>query len=112
MWATLAGLKLDMGITDTRDDAKLSQVLDAATAFVEQVRPAFNYAGDEPDLPVPDAALVLGTYRLAARWHTRRRSPDALIQLAEMGASRVPSFDVDIDRLLRIGPKYAPPVIA
>jgi hypothetical protein len=48
--------------------------------------------------------------RLASRWHTRRRSPDALIEMGELGASRVPSFDPDIDRLLRIG-RHALPVV-
>ena len=99
-------LKVDMKIesTDTRDDARLQATLDAAVAFVERVRPEFNYTADAlSDLPDPTADLRLGTLRLAWRWHTRGRSPDMLIQLAEMGASRVPSFDPDIERLLRIG---------
>lgn len=51
--------------------------------------------------PTPD--LILGTLRLAGRWHTRRRSPDGLVSMAELGAARVPSFDPDIERLLKIG---------
>lgn len=51
--------------------------------------------------PPPD--LHLGTLRLAGRWHTRRRSPDGLVAMAELGMGRVPSFDPDIERLLKIG---------
>jgi hypothetical protein len=105
-WADLAGLKADKGIdpSDTRDDAVLIVHLDAAKAFVERVRPEFDYPGDGlSGLPPVPADLVLGTYRLAARWFARRRSPDALIVGGETGSSRVPSFDTDIDRLLGIG---------
>lgn len=120
---TLDELKLDMKIelTDTDDDDDLTTVLDAAVAFVERVRPAFNYT-DSPefvtdadgllvDVPTPTSDLVLGTLRLAVRWHTRRRSPDGLIDMGELGAGRVPSFDPDIDRLLGIG-RFAGPVFA
>lgn len=110
-------LKDDLGIEpgDTRDDAKLDRMLGAAVAFVERVRDgAFNFATD-PDpldeLPVPTADLELGTIRLAGRWHTRRRSPDGLVAMAEMGAARVTSFDPDIDRMLGIG-RYRGAVIA
>lgn len=108
MWPPdLAELKVDMSIDadDTRDDERLTQVLDAAVTFVERVRRGdFNFAGDLGSLlPDPTADIQLGTLRLAARWHLRRRSPDALIQMAELGASRVPSLDPDIERLLRIG---------
>jgi hypothetical protein len=112
---TLDELKDDrkVALDDTRDDASLTRQLDAAVAFVQRVRRgAFNF-DDDPlsDLPAPTADLELGTMRLAGRWYTRRRSPDALIQMAELGASRVPSFDPDIDRLLGIG-RFAGPVFA
>ncbi|MEO3930764.1 hypothetical protein ABGB07_44010 [Micromonosporaceae bacterium B7E4] len=104
----LTDLKRDMGPAfeddGGQDDDRLQVVLDAAVAFVERVRPDVNFSGDlGSDLEDPSADLVLGTLRLAGRWHTRRRSPDALIQMAELGASRVPAFDPDIERLLQIG---------
>jgi hypothetical protein len=105
-WADLTGLKLDMNLTgeDETLDARLTQALDAAMSFVRGVRPEFNYdeQADSDLRDVPDS-VVLGTYRLAARLHARRRSPDAVIDAGELGSSRVPSFDVDIDRLLGIG---------
>lgn len=102
---TLDELKSDMNnITDDRDDAALQRMLDATVSFVERVRSEFNYAADPlSEAPAPTADLALGTLRLAGRWHTRRRSPDALVSLGELGSARVPSFDPDIERLLGIG---------
>lgn len=110
---TLDELKLDRGITDELDDEKLEQVLSAAVHFVEKVRDGdYNFAADPLlDLPDPTPDLKLGTIRLAGRWHVRRRSPDALIQMADQGSSTVPSFDPDIDRLLGIG-RFRGPVFA
>lgn len=104
----LAELKTDMRITDTRDDAVLQVVLDAAVAFVDRVVLKWTPPAAPP---VASADVVLGTLRLAARWHARRRSPDALIEAAEFGTSRIPSFDSDIERLLKIG-RYRKSVIA
>lgn len=111
---SLADLKVDMGIDplDTRDDTRLLSALDAAVVFVERVRRNhFNFDKDPlSELPAPTADLKLGTLLLAIRWHARRRSPDGLVQMAELGAARIPGFDPDIDRLLRIG-RHARPVV-
>ena len=109
-------LKLDLDIDDVADDSILGLQLDAAVTFVERVHKGrFNFAGavePEPgwDCPDPGPDLELGTIRLAGRWHTRRRSPDGLVSMAEMGAARVTSFDPDIDRMLRIGRHARPRV--
>jgi len=110
MWPPdLDALKADMrqrGVTlDDADDVQLTIVLDASVAFTERVHSGGYNFTDDPliELPAPTPDLELGTVRLAARWHTRRRSPDGLISMAELGAARVPSFDPDIERLLRIG---------
>src|SRR5690606_41855670 len=110
----LTELKLDMmsPCDESRADDRLRQVLDAAVVFVERVGPGFNYQAESgSDLPYVPDDLRLGTLRLAGRWHTRRRSPDALIEMGELGASRVPGVDPDIERLLGIG-RYRAPVIA
>lgn len=110
---TLADLKNDMKIPldDTRDDVILTQVLDAAIDKVTEIKAGVYDFGVAPDLPVPPVRIVLGTIRLAGRWHTRRRSPDGLVAMAELGAARVPSFDPDIERMLGIG-RYAASVFA
>lgn len=112
---TLDDVKGDLGIelTDTRDDGPLEARLAAAVAFVERVRPEFRYdltQVDQVELPMPDADTWLGTILLASRWHARRRSPAALIEMGELGSARVPSFDPDIDRLLRLGRHVKPGV--
>jgi len=107
---TLEQLKSDMDIEpgDTRDDESLTQQLVAAVSFVKGVRPEFNYDADPlSECPDPTEHLGLGTLRLARRWFERRKSPAALVSLAELGAARVPSFDPDIDRMLGIG-RYTP----
>ena len=100
---TLADLKNDLGLDDSRDDEALQANLDAAVAFVERIYPDL---GDE----VP-ADIKLGTIRLAGRWFTRRRSPDGLVTMGDLGAARIPSIDPDIERLLRIG-RFRGPVFA
>lgn len=111
----LDDLKIDaqIDLDDTRDDVALQVVLSAATSFVERVhRERYTFTGTPTELlPAPPFDMRLGVARLAYRWHTRRRSPDALVAMGEMGSARVPTFDPDIDRMLRIG-RYSPPVIA
>lgn len=94
------------------DDTRLTPPLDAAVAFVQRVhRGRYNFDGDLGSVkPEPDAGIVLGTLMLAARLHTRKRSPDGMVDMGELGSSRVPSFDPDIDRLLRIG-RHSIPVV-
>ena len=110
----LQDLKDDLGHADNRDDVALTSVLDAAVAFVERVhRSRFDFGDADADLPLPlpPHNIWLGTIRLAGRWYIRRRSPDGLLDMGELGSSRIPSVDPDIDRLLRIG-RHAKPVIA
>lgn len=111
---TLDELRLDRGLSDTEiaQDERLQQALDAAVAFVERVRPDFNYTEDPlSEYPEPPADHVLGTVRLAGRWHDRRRAPDGQINMGELGTTSVPSVDPDISRLLGIGrfslPRFA-----
>jgi hypothetical protein len=111
----LSDLKTDMGDRDEQDDSKdgpLSMVLDAAIAKVRDLKgDVFDLGGESAEsggeLADPDADLILGTLRLAARWHTRRGSTDNLVSLGDAGSAVVPSYDSDIERLLRIG-RFAP----
>lgn len=109
---TLEGLKLDAGITVTTNDDVLQSQLDAAIAYVMRRRSDLNYNADLSDPnPAPGADFVLGVYRLAIRWNTRRRSPDGLITAGDMGTARIPAFDADIERMLGIG-RYSGPCFA
>lgn len=115
---TVADLREDLGLaaSDTLagDDGRLSTVLAAAIAYVERVRSgefAFTPPTGASTLPRPGDDLCLGAVRLAGRYHTRRRSPDGLVSAGELGNSRVPLIDSDIERLLGIG-RYRRSVIA
>ncbi|QRP48002.1 phage gp6-like head-tail connector protein [Amycolatopsis sp. FDAARGOS 1241] len=110
----LADLKADLKVPDGTqgDDAVLQSCLDAAVAKVCEVRSDVDYGPyPMPGAKVPDADLLLGTIRLAGRWFIRRRSPDALVNMGDMGSARIPSFDPDIERLLGIG-RFRGPVFA
>lgn len=108
----LPDLKDDLGLSDDRDDVALSSSLEAAVAYVEQARAGdFNFTGDPLSLlPSPGSSVELGTVRLAGRWFNRRRSPDGLIDMGELGSARIPSVDSDLERLLGIGRFRAPMV--
>jgi hypothetical protein len=109
---TLANVKTDAGITDTRDDVILAQELAAAIDYVMRVRSDMNFDNDPLNTgPVPGNDFILGVQRQVIRWHSRRRSPDASIAMGDLGSSRVPSFDSDIERVLGIG-RYHGPVFA
>lgn len=94
------------------DRERLERCFDAAVEFVERIhRGRFNFTGSpQSTLPAPSKNLKLGTLMLARRWDTRRRSPQGLVDMGELGSTRVLSFDPDIDRLLRLGRHVIPRV--
>jgi hypothetical protein len=100
----LQDLKSDMRRDDDRDDATLIVVLDAAVDFVEEQRAGdFDFDGTSTTLPAPSPQLFLGTLRLAQRYFVRATTPDGLANMGELGSVRIPSSDVDIERLLGVG---------
>jgi hypothetical protein len=111
---SLVDLRVDMGDRDDQDDSKddrMSMVLDAAVEHVRKLK-GWKYDLAEVEVsgvillaPTPD--LILGTLRLAGRWHARRTAPDNLVTLGDAGGLVVPGFDSDIERLLQIG-RYTP----
>lgn len=114
---TLDQLKADMRVNDTRDDVILSGELAGCIAYVERVKgSAVDLYGFDGPEAVPrrvpfDTGYWLGTMRLAARQHARRRSPDGMVASLDQGSIRIGTGDSDIDRMLRVG-KFASPVIA
>lgn len=111
---TLDQLKVEVGADDQRDDLALQAQLDAAMSFVRRVhdgRYEFDLIFGVSGLPYPGAEIVLGTLRLAARWYARRRSPDGLVAMGDLGSTLIPGFDTDLERMLEIG-RYGGSVIA
>lgn len=93
---------------------RLERVFDAAVEFVEIIHSGrFDFGGGPyvPPLPEPGKLMKWGTVMLARRWHTRRRSPDGLtVSSGETGSARIPSFDDDINRALKLGRHQYPSV--
>lgn len=116
---TLAEAKADREVSEragmsTRDDAALQSALDAAVEYVQAARKDLNYsrgAVGEDLLPFPGVLVKLGTIRLAARYFYRRTNVEGVVSLGEAGSARLPSFDADIERMLRIG-RFRRPVTA
>lgn len=101
---TVADVKTDTSIKIDTDDDRLSMVLDAAIAYVQDKRKRFNYTADPLSCdPDPTDDLWLGTVRLAGRWHIRRRSAAGQIYGGDGATDTVPYVDPDIERLLGIG---------
>jgi hypothetical protein len=111
----LADFKNDMDVPsdDTRNDTQYAIDLASAIAFVEAVcADQWNFDLTKPWLPAPvDALAWQGTLRLAARYAYRRRSPDGMVNMGDAGGVKIPTTDLDIDRMLRIG-AYSPPTFA
>lgn len=103
----LADVKTDAKINVDVDDDALTFSLNAAIAYVQRVRPKFNYSGDiTSTLPDPTDDMWLGTVRLAKRWNDRRRSSVGQVFAADgTGADSVAYSDPDIAQMLGIG-KY------
>jgi hypothetical protein len=110
----LDDLKAEIGRprNDTADDPQLQIDLDAAVAYVERERFGdFNFAGSALSLLPAPTDVFLGTLRLAFRWWNRRRSPEGVIDLGDVGmVTRVARVDSDVERMLGIG-SYRLPMI-
>jgi hypothetical protein len=110
----LDDVKADIGRKreNTAGDADLQVVLDAAVALVErELAGSYNFTGSTTSLlPTPTPDVFLGTVRLAGRWNERRNSPNGLIDLGELGQTRIPTVDPDIERLLGVG-RWRPPMV-
>lgn len=83
----------------------LQLVLDTAIEFVEDKRSdlAFSMGEISKTKPPPDKMVVLGTIRLALRWHFRRRALQGFVDAGEQGVQRLPASDDDLHRMLKIG---------
>jgi hypothetical protein len=105
LWELKEDAKLSQD--DHTDDDRLQMTLDAACAFYERVKANKLDFTNAPitELPKPTKDNRLGILRLAHRWHVRRRSPQMLASMGDLGDARIPSFDPDIERLLGIGRK-------
>jgi hypothetical protein len=97
-WPALADVKLVLRISDTTDDAYITQCLAAAQTWVTgRVDPMYTTTPGPYFLPDP---LFLATQAEAARLYRRRDSVDGTIGWGDMGVVRVGPKDPDIETLL------------
>lgn len=104
--ADLAALETLPGVDATVAQAIVDGRAYGSVSDVQAVVGDVVFAGIDEDItvaPDPSDTLVDGTLALARRWYTRRRSPDGLVSMADLGISRIPSIDPDIERMLGIG---------
>lgn len=107
---TLDDVKALGSIATDRDDAVLTALLDTAIAEVTRFHGnRYDFAGKNVLPPVPDQ-FAEGICFLTLRYNSRRRSLDGQVQAGDASA-RVPSYDTDVERLLRMG-RSAPGIVA
>jgi hypothetical protein len=99
---------LDVADDDTRNDATLTRQLAAAIDFVADFHAGRYEFGEGAfagvsTLPLPPQQMRLGIIRLAGRWFNRRRSPDGVITMGDLGTQNIPGFDTDLERQLEMG---------
>ena len=97
---------------DTADDAILQDLLDSAVDYVETQRFGdFNFTNAPGSLaPPPPRSLAVGTVQLAIRWHTLRGAPMGVVDMGELGVTRIPSIPQDLQAQLGIG-RYRSPMV-
>jgi hypothetical protein len=105
---TLDDLRDQLDVDIERDRKVWAAKLRAAIGYIERAKTDPDLGYFVPPHQVDD--LVEGTILLASRLKARGNSPDGLVSMGELGSSRVPSFDADIERLCEIG-RYGGSVI-
>lgn len=103
---SVADAKVYAGISDTRDDARLEQIVAAVNSQVRTWRCSEAAVG----LTVWPGHLALGATMLAARLLRRKNSPGGVEAFGTDGAVYVTRTDPDVAQLLGLG-SWQPPVV-
>lgn len=108
--ATLAGVKLQLGFTDTTDDERLDSIVDAVNGVVRAlpVTSGVDLTVEPFDAAAWPAGVVLGANMLAARLYRRKDSAQGVVDFGANGPVYVQRNDPDIALLLQMG-DYAKP---
>lgn len=97
---------LSIGESDTRDDAKLDQIVAAVNNLVRTMRVS-QAAVDAATWP---ERIVYGATMLAARLFRRKNSPAGVESFGQLGAAYVMRNDPDIAQLLQLGSYQQPQI--
>lgn len=106
--ATLPLVKADLGITDDRDDDRLTGIVGAVNRVVRSWPVSASAVDGTWEDDAPDA--LQGARMLAARLFRRKGSPAGVEAFGSEGAAYVMRNDPDIALLLQLGP-YTPPMV-
>lgn len=98
--------RLSIAVDDTREDARIAEVVDPVDILVRGLPIAAKARG----LAAWPADIALGAAMLGARLHRRRNSPDGVAAFGDQGPVYVQRNDPDIAQLLQLG-DYARPVV-
>lgn len=104
-------VKAHLGITDSDDDAAISDAVAAVNGMVlgwpvAQVADTDPAPADWTGYP----RLVYGATLLAARYFRRRNSPDGVTSLGDGSPAYIARTDPDVAQLLQLGGNAAPQV--
>jgi hypothetical protein len=99
-------VKLQLAITDTRDDERIGQAVGAVNSLVRTWRCA-EAAVDQGTWP---ARIELGATILAGRFFRRKNSPAGVEAMGSQGAVYVMRNDPDVAQLLQMGTHSYPTV--
>lgn len=97
--ATLAGAKASLSITDTEDDARLTDLVAAVNSMVRTWPCSAPAVGAEA-FP---ARVIEGATMLVVRLFRRKNSPAGVEAMGESGPAYVMRNDPDVAMLLNLG---------
>lgn len=106
--ASVAGVKLHLGVTDARDDARLGTIVAAVNAKVRRWPCSEPAQGLLDWTTVED--VVEGANLLASRLFRRKNSPAGVEAFGADGLAYVQRQDPDVAMLLGLGPWQGPAV--
>jgi hypothetical protein len=104
--ASLAGVKTELGIDDTRSDDRLTAKVEAVNALVADF-PKVKAADGAADWSA-HRAVVNGANMLVARLWQRRNSPLGFEAIGDQAAVYVSRNDPDLAMMLGLGPWQDP----
>ena len=112
LWLDPLDVKAWLRLSDTADDALLSEVCASVQPWVQRCRPEWSTPLEPPatgSVYLPDAETYQGAVMFAAKMFRRRNSPGGIEAFAE-SVTYVARWDPDVARFLRTGDYLMPGV--
>jgi hypothetical protein len=112
---TVPAVKVQLSITDSRDDDRLAAVVAGVNSLVRSWRVSESAVDDDTvDDDVTQPAwpdrVVMGATLLAGRYYRRKNSPAGVEAMGAAGPVYVSRTDPDVAQLLQLG-THSPPTV-